>query len=460
MQKIEKIKEKEAKELAKWRKEANRKPYTGYLGVMIAILSLIRLLDEFATSAPSSIQSWLVKEFFVTGMGKSFDEGLATLSLITTVLLIFSILAVIYTALCDRVGRKIILIISVFGMALGMFTCFLSTNLMVHIVGRAILTFFIATDVHQIYVMEIVPANKRATYLQLTGVFGAVGVMLVGLSRIMYTVDGVLQWRGVFIIPSIVGLIAGILLILRSRETDTFINSKIAYLEKPYEQRQLEAEKAKVDKASEASKTGIIASYKYIFTHKQTRNIFLAFIPQTLAIMAFASYFESIMSTSGMSTDAISQALFISPISGIIVAVFAGYMADKFGRRPTGIILSITSFLTFFIFIWSAKTAINPYLVGLILGLNTAAFWRYGETVGLSFKESIPTNIRASSGAAMGLISVFIAFASGIAFSILLANINVTTLCLVWGAITLGLSAFLFFVLVKETKGIDLDSIV
>lgn len=459
MQNVEKIKAKEAKELNKWHNEAKRKPFTGYLGVMLAILSLVRLLDEFATAAPTSIQTWLVKEFFVTGMGQTFETGLSTLSLLTTLLMLFSILAVIYTASCDRVGRKVILIISVFGMATGMILCSLSTNLMVHLFGRAIITFFIASDVHQIYVMEIAPASKRATYLQLTTVFGAVGVMFVGLSRTLFTVDGILNWRGVFIIPSILGLIAGIVLILCSRETNTFINNRIVYLEKSYEQRLQEAERAKNDKKKEAVKIGIIPAYKYIFTHKQTRNIFLAFIPQAMAVMAFATYYETIMSTSGMATEEINKALFIYPVTSAIIAIFAGYMSDKIGRRLTGIILSFTSFLTLFLFIWSTINGLNPYIVGLIFGINRGAFWRYGETVGLAFKESIPTNIRGSAGAAMGLVLVAISLVAGIIFSILLASISVVALCLVWGAITLGLSALIFFVLVKETKGIDLDSI-
>lgn len=66
----ETLREKECKELAHWKKQAQRRPPAGYLAIMIAILGIVRMLDEFVTSAPTSVQSDIVQEFFVEGMGE------------------------------------------------------------------------------------------------------------------------------------------------------------------------------------------------------------------------------------------------------------------------------------------------------------------------------------------------------------------------------------------------------
>ena len=455
--KVEKIRKNELKELTKWKSE--KKVYAGYLLIMMSLLSIVRCLDEFASSIGGSIQSWLVNEFIVYPTGVTYAQGLSTWSLISTAMLVFTIMAVFYLALSDRFGRKKILIISVFGMAIGMIICFTANSLISYLCGSALVTFFIATDVHGIYVMEIAPVKKRATFIQITAVFGQVGVFLVAVSRTVYTDGEVLNWRMLYLIPAIVGIICGILLILSARETDVFKKQRIELLSKPYEERKLEAEAAKREKKANSNKLGINAAFKYIFSNKQARGNILATIPQLFAIMAFVGYVESIMTTNGMSTTEINQTLLIAPISSAVIAILTGYCSDKLGRRPTAIITSAIALMALFCFIVSTKNNVSPYLIGVILGLGNGAFFRYGDTLGLQRMESVPTNIRAAVASAFGLIATVIATISGVVFAILVGMFEIGSLCLIWGGIMIGLSAFLNFVLVKETKGIDLGKI-
>jgi len=109
------------------------------------------------------MQTAIVTEFFVEGRGMDYAAGLSQMSLISTARMVLTILATLYVSLADRFGRKRILTISVIGMAAGTLICFLSPSLTVHLAGRAILTFFIATDVHGIYVMGIAPDDRRST---------------------------------------------------------------------------------------------------------------------------------------------------------------------------------------------------------------------------------------------------------------------------------------------------------
>ena len=340
-----------------------------------------------------------------------------------------------------------------------MLICTNAHSLPMFLLGSAIVTFFVATDVHGIYVMEIAPADKRATYAQLTGVFGQVGIFLIALSRVIYTVDDVLNWRMLYLIPGIIALVVGITLILAARETDVFINKRIEYLSKPIEVRKAEAEAAKLEKRANADKQGIGAAFKYLFSHKQTKGNLFATIPQLLSIMALVGYTESIMVTNNMTTSQINSALLMVPIIGAIISIMTGVLSDKIGRRPTSIITSVLAVVGFVGFVLSAKGGFNPYLVGVIYGLANGAFFRYGDTLGLQRLESVPTGIRAAAAAAFGLIATVISLFSGIIFGIAISIFDLGTLSMVWAGIGISLSAILNFLLVKETKGVDLAAI-
>lgn len=459
MKSEQKIMAKEAKELERLQNEKTKKPIPMYMGIAMVVLSLIRLLDEFVTSAPASVQSSIVMEFFVDGMGMSFEQGLSMMSLMTTALLLFSVAAVFFVALCDKVGRKKILIVSTIGMTSGMLLCSLSTNLIIHLIGRAIITFFVATDVHQIYIMEIAPSDKRSTYTQITTVFGSVGVMLVAVVRMLYTEGNSLNWRGVFLLPSIAGVIAVVAAILFIRETDVFLDARIQYLQKPLEERRANRETEKDKKEQEQTRSGLGSAAKYVITHKQTRSILLAQIPLCFATMAFATYYESIMTASGMNIASVNLALLVYPIAMAVVAVIVGQITDKLGRRPAGVFTAVCAFVSMFLFILLAGKGANPLLVGAFLGLELGAYWRYNETITLSLRESVPTQIRASAGSFTGLISVALSLVAGVVMSVILSMYSVEQVCLVAGAVSLGLSTIIYIFMVKETKGTDLNQV-
>ena len=167
-----------------------------------------------------------------------------------------------------------LLTISVFGMALGLFMIFLSPNLAMHYVGRAVLGFFVATDVHQLYILEIAPDDKRATWGSVNSFIGYLSMMLVSVSRDANTVNGELNWRNVFLIPVVVAIVLCVLLVLKGRETKPFLKQRIAFLSMTEAERAAATAAAAEAKKQQAVKSGNLwDSYKYIFTHKQPRNI-------------------------------------------------------------------------------------------------------------------------------------------------------------------------------------------
>lgn len=447
-------------ELAKWQKLAQSKMTPFVFFVVVSLLCLIRGLDEFATSSTGSLQTAIVNEFYVLDQGLSFAQGLSQISLLGTALMPVMILATLYASLADKVGRKMILVISIFGMSLGLFVCFLSTNLVVHFIGRTILAFFIATDIHQLYVMEIAPDNKRASLLSVNSFFGYLSMMLVSVARDAYTVNGELLWRNVFLLPAVLGVIITTLLIVFASETKVYIDQRIRLLSTLTGKEDAELAGKGSAKKEQAKSGGFGKAFKFIFAHRQPRMVLFATIFQLLAVMAYYGYYESIMTTSGMTTEQVTQALLVYPITAAIFSLIAGYIADKFGRKPATILFAVLAFVGLIAFILSAEAQINPYIVGLIYGIELGCFWNFGGQMGLVFSETIPTDIRATAIAAKGLISVVVAIVSAIVISILVGFIKLSTLCLVWGAATVGIATILFTLTVKETKGVDLENVI
>ena len=119
--KIEKIQQREAKELARREKQVKFKENKFYLIYLFMILSLVFITDEIASTISIQFQSNIVNEFFVNKLGMSYGEGLSIFSALGFITYPISLLMVVYRPLADKYGRKPFLIINTFCMALGLF---------------------------------------------------------------------------------------------------------------------------------------------------------------------------------------------------------------------------------------------------------------------------------------------------------------------------------------------------
>ena len=451
--------EKELQELERRKAELKKPKPANYFIVIFVILVVIMMIDEFASNTNNSVQTAVIDEFFVKGMGQTMEEGAASFSIVQTLTMPISILAVIFVTLCDYWGRKPILIASVIGMGAAMFTAAVSNNFTVYLISRILTTFFIATDVHQIYMMEIVPQDKRATYLNVAGAFGMFGNMMISIARSLNTHNEVLNWRGVYWIPTIVSVIAIVILFVFARETEPFLEARSAYLEKDPEIRKQEKEQAKIDKAVKSKESGIIPAFKYIIKNRSALFIMLAMLPANFGMLTFASFHEMIMTMSGMSTTQVSAALFIYPIAGALMMVLIGWIADKFGRKPSAAITGVISVVTLFLFIYAASHQFHPYIVGILYGIEIRSYWGYTGMLGLSFKENIPTHIRASSGSVTGIWGTLTMLVGSLVCAQALQTIGFMETIKYWSLIMMVVSVVIYYLFAKETKGVDLEQV-
>lgn len=446
MKSPEKLLEKEQKQLTKLRKEQSKSNFAAYPIVLLAFMILLRMLDEFTTNCGNSLQSSIVNEFFVVGQGMTFQEGLSAMSLATSPMMLLSILATIILSLADRIGRKPMLLASGIGIAIGTCTIYFAPDFSTYLLGYAFVNFCISFDVHQLYIVEVAPETKRASWQAYSSFFSQMAIISVGLLRLLNTSDdGQLAWRNIYLIPAVVGVAVVVLLIFIVRESDVFLKQRIAYLETPIEVRQ-EATKIKQNN----NNGGLGKAFRYIFKNKQMRWVMLSLLLFRMAIPAFATYNESIMSTNGMSTDAVSVALVFSPLAMGFTRLSAGLASDKLGRKKASSIYAIASVIGLISFILSIKAGAPSALVGIIMGISTGSYWTVGDQIILMMNESAPTAIRGSVTAASGLLQAVVAIIAMVAAGIMVGFVDLALFCVAYGVVALGIASASLIFKVKE----------
>ena len=158
------------------------------------------------------------------------------------------------------------------------------------------------------------PDRHRAKIYSFLKSFGILGVILIPTLRDILMGNDATQWRKIFLVPSIIGFVAVLLVILFAKDTKVFINERIQYLSRPYEERQAEKELKKKQKEAQRNQSGVFNGVKYIFSNKDTKMLIIAHIIFDDAMPAIALYFESSMHRAGMSTGSITKALFMVPV--------------------------------------------------------------------------------------------------------------------------------------------------
>ncbi len=450
--------EKEGRLLTKYKKELSRMNTSGYLIYMLFILSMVYIIDEITSNIYNSLQSDMITEFFVNGMGLEFNTGLATYSAMTAPLYVIMLITPFYKSLADKFGRKLFLAINTIGMGAGMFVCMMAPNPVVYICGIGIIYFLMNNDMQVLYVMESAPEKHRAKLTSITKAIALLGVTFIPILRDVFMKNDGSQWQKVFMIPAIAGIIIGIVAYFIMPETPAYLKRKIAYLEMPEEERITLEENKK--KSSEDAEGGVVAALKFIFAHKQMRAVLLcAFVYVTST--GGTSYYESIMKTGGMSTSEITTAMYFIPIVNALMTAMSGFITDFLGRKKSTIYHAGFALIGLVSFVFCASSGVSPILVGVSYGLFIGGLWSAADILFIMIPgESTPTNLRVSVVGTMGILS-----GVGNVLSITIMTVgmlfveSIGTLCLCVCVPFLLISIIILITKVNETKGIDLSKV-
>lgn len=437
------------KELDKRIRQKEKKPFSGYMVFLAAMVALVHLLDEYASSVSGAIQSSVVNELFVEKMGISYAQGLSMLSIVSLLALLGSILASFFKALSDKYGRKPFLFISSLGMALGMLLCAVSETSLMYFIGRAVMGFFTATDFQVLYITEVAPDSKRSTFYSATKAIGTFGIILIAVARSFYTADGNVQWRLVYLIPAILGVVLAAVILFCSRETDVFLEHRIEKLQN--EINGIEEEQPKKEKGSFGM------AFKLVFKDRQLRMMTVSTLLFMASMMAFTGYYESVMTLGGMDADQVTNALFVYPIAWALLLFISGFVSDRFGRKTSVIVFGIIAVICQIGFVSSAGSGVAPIIVGLLLGGAIGGYWTCNNSVGMMASEIAPTELRASVSSVMGILALISTLISTAVYAIIVAKVSLNSLCIFGSLITMTVAIVFTVLSTTETAGRKLD---
>lgn len=465
-EKLRKQQLRKEKELRYWEKQKARPKGNMYFWYLVLIIAMIYAVDEIASQIGSLMQTEIANDFI------NSKSAVTILGLLQVVAIPFQVIGLLYRPLADRFGRKIFLIINTFGMSVAMFVIFLSQNIFMYFLGACLIMFFIPHDMHVVYIMESAPSKSRAITYSVIKFFANMAVMLVPLLR-NWLMETAGQWRRVYFIPAVVGIVVSLVALLCARETDAFIESRIRYLKMTEEELQAE----KLRKTAQDSQGSVVDALKFGFSHKQLRWVFICFALAGVGVVGSLNYqailthgyAQSIYGSSAaeflelVSVNQVNKAITLYPVGMALSQVIMGFISDKKGRKPAAITVAANCVVSFVIFaLGSRMNFLTPEIIGFFCGVFVGSYYSTNDVLIMMASESAPTNLRSSATAAQTVVG-FAGYAVGFITNMVLAMIfgdsviGTVALCLLVPSFVVTLVA-----LVKnthETKGVDLDKV-
>ncbi len=464
-EKLQKAQLRKAKQIAYWERQKARPKSNMYFVYLVLIIAMIYAVDEIASQIGTLMKTEIANDLFASG------SSVTILNLLQVVAVPFQVLGIFYRPLADRFGRKFFLIINTFGMSLAMFVIFLSNSVIMYCLGACMIMFFIPHDMHVVFIMESSPAKKRAITYSVIKFFANMAVMLIPILRRLF-MHNAGEWRKVYMIPAIVGIVVSFIALLCAREPDAFIDSRLRYLRMTDE----ELAQQEAQKKAENAQGGLITALKFGFKHKQLRWMFICFALagigcigsldyQTIITYEYAQSVYSSIEDSFLNLVSVNQvttALILFPIGSAVAQVIMGFVSDIKGRKTAAITVAANCLISFLIFFLGAKNNLNASVVGFFAGTFVGSYYSTNDVLIMMASESAPTNLRSSTSSAqavVGYIGYAISYLIYIPVTMIFGNASIGTvaLCLLVPSFVATLIA-----LVKnthDTKGIDMDTV-
>ncbi len=405
-----------------------------YFKYMIFVLMLVQILDSFSTIFPGAIPTAIADEFLPGIDENTVDSILAFASGIVSIGLYFLFFS---QYLADKLGRKLMLSISVLGMAIACLGMFFSANFATYYVFVFVLNFFYSSDIWWIYVNEETKSNKRALYSNLVLIVGLIGAFVMVITRFVFITETSPNWRGMTFFPMLLGFPLAILIYFTLKETSK------------YEQMKKDSGIPKRN-----FKEDLISIFKTENKKPYIMLLVIAFIRGTSGI--YMVLFEKYMSNYLPQTQ-ISIVFLLTVFMVIVAYLINGLLADRIGRRPLLYLWSALAPISVLIWVFAGPQGSFP-LVLLGYSLSHIAVWGSLGIVRLITIELLPTDRRGT----------------GVGFRNLIGSIGGTVGLLLSGVVILfvGLGiTFIIFVManfivipltyfyIKETKGVELAEI-
>ena len=474
---LAKRKASEAREIAKLEREKAKPRVLGYAFFFLLIISMVYLVDEVTTNT-GKFMGTIVADYF-------FENGRAQGNTIKTIcefgIMLFSGIAMVLRPLADRYGRKLFLVLYTIGMGLGLSIIGISHAIPGYVIGAIFIQFCIPHDMHAIYIQECAPANKRGTYYSICKGIATMGLVLIPILRDIFKVNEVGHpeaWRNIYLIIAAIAFVMAVLAAFLMRESDAYIDNRLAQLRLSDEERRAQKEQEGIDN----EKYGIIEGLKHMFKNKQLLWLGIAFGFVFISYQLTSNYdvvlkygwgkktipgFDPMMflenaELSVMGNARINQMLYFYPVGCALVEFLPGILADKLGRKKATSFFAVGSIVSYVLFYIGSMNAWNPHFLGFLIGAACGCVWSYGDLLLLMTSESVETNLRVSVNTAVYLFSgAFYGVGMGV-FALCTLSGNdglIAPVTLVMAAVGLTVGTFFLFTRVKDTKDVDISTV-
>ena len=411
----------------------------GYFIFLMIILSLVNMLDSITTVTQSLILSSIAQEFLSDYSENEQNAIMALGGSITTLGFYFIFIS---QYLADKIGRKKILALTAFGMGFMSLLVMLSTNYVQYVIFTMFLCFFFSSDIFVIYAQEESKKEKRAFNYSLIQFAGLGASIFAVIMRFIFITDTSSNWRVLFIIPSIMGIVLSIIILLTLKETQKY--------------------EIMNENTSKIEKSSFREDVKALF-QIENRRPFIAILLITF-IFGVATLWkalgEKFLSDAGTLKQSQISIILMMTVPAVLCAYAAnGFLADKIGRKP--LLYLWTSILPIgtIILVLGINDPHNAFTFAMIgIALTQVGFWGLFTLSRIVTIEMLPTDKR---GTGTGLRALL--FAIGTTIGLLIGAVFILFLGLGISFLIFSLLMYinipLIYIYLKETKGVDLSEI-
>ena len=407
-----------------------------YFKKLVLILMLVQILDTYSTIFPGSIPSFIANEFL---LGFSKEEQNSIMSFAGSIVSIGMYFLFFNQYLADKLGRKKMLAITVFGMGVATLGMFLSINYIMYMSFVFFLYFFFSSDIWLIYINEEAPSKKRAYYSNLLLTVGLIGSILMVTSRILFVSEAKPFWRGMTFVPMILGFSLTPIILTKLKESSRFLEIK-----------------------DDLKKRSLIKDVKALFKVENKKSF------KVILIMSFCYGFSGVFmglfekyiaDIKALPQFSVSIIFLLTTFMVIIAYIVNGFLGDRIGRKP--LLYLWAALLPLSVTLWTIGATIpeNTFIIVLFsYSLTHISYWGLLGILRLIAIEILPTDkrgtgigLRSLSGSIGGTVGLLVS--SGL---ILIVGLGPTFIIVSLANLILIPLGIIF---IKETKGVDLKFI-
>lgn len=413
------------------------------------LIILIQLIDSYCTEIFGRTQSFAARTFLMIPEKIDSDSAIAYMSRMMLPFYLIGMLTPFVRSYADIVGRKVMLAFNVALLAIGSVICMLADSLMLYLLGNGILILGYSLDIHMIYIVDMLPADKRATVRGICGGAAMAAAMCIPLFRSLVVGESGYGWQRLFLVGIIGGAIClALVLIYRMPESEK--DTKELHVNLKYDsedkssQVQSESGRAEIDGGQVQSNAGqagpddghihFIRTMKNIWQQTETRRLLIGISVVGIATAGITYYNEPMCAFSGMGEKSVNMVLFIQPLTALVINVLIGILADRIHRMYViriGIVLSLASGIAFTSGVGHTDSVL---LIGILWGCMYGFYFSAEELINMMVMESVDSSVR-------GRASALSTFAYGIG-----DQLGIFAISLVVGALGMKWAKMIFLV--------------